>query len=119
MTNLLGNVGGLDIEEREKRIMVQLSGSAEVDQLVTRMGEDGVEWPEFLDPATNQPIKIKGYSADNSSLTVTLLDVPRDVEEDTIKTAMSPYGTVQQVKRHHLTKPGMEHIRSVCQACER
>ena len=102
VANLLGNVGGLDIEEREKRIMVQLSSSAEVDQLITRMGEAGVEWPEFVDPVTNQPIKIKGYSADNSTLRVTLLDVPRDVEEDTIRTAMSNYGTVQEVKRHHM-----------------
>ena len=31
-------------------------------------------------------------------------------EEGTIRTAMSPYGTVQEVKRHNLTKPGMEHI---------
>ena len=108
--NLLAKVGGLDIEEREKRIMVQLTSSVEVDQLLTRMGEEGVEWPEFVDPTTNQPIKIKGYSTDKSSLRVTLLDVPRDVQDDLIKEVMSEYGTVQEVKRHHLVKPGMEHI---------
>ena len=53
VATLLGEVGGLDIEEREKRIMVQLSSSEEVDQLLTMMGEEGVEWPEFVDPATN------------------------------------------------------------------
>jgi hypothetical protein len=107
---LLGRVGGLDIEEREKRILVQLSSIEEVEQLLTRMGEEGVEWPEFVDPATNQPIKIKGFAVDKRSLRVTLLDVPRDVEEDIIRRAMSQYGTVQEVKRHHLMKPGMEHI---------
>ena len=110
VANLLGKVGGLDIEEREKRVMVQLSSSEEVDQLLARMGEEGVEWPEFVDPATNQPIRIRGFSADNSSLRVTLLDVPRDVEDDIIRTALAQYGTVQEVKRHHLIKPGMEHI---------
>ena len=110
VSNLLAKVGGLDIEEREKRIMVQLTSSEEVDHLLTRMGEEGVEWPEFVDPVTNQPIKIKGYSTDKSSLRVTLLDVPRDIEDNMIKEVMSKYGTVQEVKRHHLKKPGMEHI---------
>ena len=45
--NLLAKVGGLDIEEREKRILVQLSSTEEVDQLLARMGEEGVEWPDF------------------------------------------------------------------------
>ena len=111
IATLLAKVGGLDIEEREKRIMVQLTSSDEVDQLLIRMGEDGVEWPEFVDPTSNQPIRIKGYSTDKSSLRVTLLDVPRDVEDNMIKEAMSEYGTVQEVKRHHLNKPGMEHIK--------
>ena len=75
--------------------------------LLNRMGEKGVEWPEFVDPTTNQPIKIKGFSTDKSSLRVTLHDVPRDVEDETIKTALTQYGTVEEVKRHHLTKPGM------------
>ena len=108
--SLLAKVGGVDIEEREKRILVQLTSSEEVDQLLTRMGEEGVEWPDFVDPISNQPIRIRGFSTDKSSLRVTLLDVPRDIEEDTIKEVMSAYGTVQEVKRHHLNKAGMEHI---------
>ena len=111
VAGLLAKVVGLDIEEREKRVMVQLTSSEEVDQLLARMGEEGVEWPEFVDPSTNMPIRIKGFSTDKSSLRVTLLDVPRDVEEETIKTAMSDYGNVQEVKRHHLHRPGMEHIK--------
>jgi hypothetical protein len=110
VATLLGKVTGLDIEEREKRIMVQLSSSQEVELLLTRMGEEGVEWPEFVDSDTNQPIKIKGYSTDKSSLRLTLLDVPRDVEDETIRIALAQYGTVEEVKRHHLAKPGMEHI---------
>ena len=31
-----------------------------------------------------------------------LLDVPRDIEESVIKEVMAEYGTVQEVKRHHL-----------------
>ena len=108
---LLGKVSGLDIEEREKRIMVQLSSSQDVDLLLGRMGEEGVEWPEFKDPFTDQAIKIKGYSVDKSSLRVTLLDVPRDVEDDTIRRAVAQYGTVEEVRRHHLAKVGMEHIK--------
>ena len=75
------------------------------------MGEEGVEWSEFVDPSTNQPIKIRGFSMDKSSLRVTLLDVPRYVEEDVIKTAMLEYGNVQEVKRHTLKRAGMEHIK--------
>ena len=111
VATLLGKVTGLDIEEREKRIMVQLSSSQEVELLLTRMGEEGVEWPGFVDPETNQPIKIRGYSTDKSSLRLTLLDVPRDVEDETIRMALAQYGTVEEVKRHHLPKPGMEHIK--------
>ena len=91
--------------------MVQLSSSQDVDLLLGRMGDEGVEWPEFKDSVTDQPIKIKGYSVDKSSLRVTLLDVPRHVDDDTIRTAMAQYGTVEEVKRHHLTKVGMEHIK--------
>ena len=43
-------------------------------------------------------------------LKVTLLDVPRDVENQTMKTVLEQYGKVEEVKRHHLMKPGMEHI---------
>ena len=107
---LLGRVGGLDIEEREKRIMVQLGSDQDVEVLLTRMGEEGVPWPSFLDPVTNQPIRIRGYSADLSALRVTLLDVPRDVEDQTVREVMSQYGKVEEVRRHHLTKTGMEHI---------
>ena len=108
--DILGRVGGLDIEEREKRIMVQLGSEQDVDTLLTRMGEEGVAWPEFLDPVTNAAIKIRGFSADRSALRVTLLDVPRDVEDDTVRGVMALYGKVEEVRRHHLTKPGMEHI---------
>ena len=107
---LLGRVGGLDIKERDKRIMVQLGTEEDVDCLLGRMGEEGVEWPGFVDPTTNQPIRIRGFSADKSSLKVTLLDVPRDVENDTVKMVMEQYGRVEEVKRHHLAKQGMEHI---------
>ena len=109
-TPLLSRVEGLDIEERDKRIMVQLGSEQDVEALLTRMGEEGVPWPGFLDPATNEPIKIGGFSADRSSLKVTLLDVPCDVEEETVKNVMEKYGRVEEIRRHHLTKLGMEHI---------
>ena len=108
---LLGRVAGLDIEERDKRIMVQLGAEGDVETLLERMGEEGVAWPEFLDPVTNEPLKIRGFSADKNSLNVTLMDVPRDVEEDVIKEVMEQYGKVETVKRHHLAKQGMEHIK--------
>ena len=41
---------------------------------------------------------------------VTLLDVPRDVSDQIIKVTMERYGRVEEVKRHHLAKQGMEHI---------
>ena len=107
---LLGKVAGLDIEERDKRILVQLTSQEEVELLLNRMGPEGVEWPKFLDPVTNQPVKIKGISTDNSSLKVTLLDVPRDVSDQTIRVTMERYGRVEEVKKHHLAKEGMEHI---------
>ena len=107
---LLGKVTGLDIEEREKRILVQLSSTQDVEQLLTRMGDDGVEWPKFLDPINNQLIRIKGFFPDQRSLRVTLLDVPRDVSDETIRITMEWYRRVEEVKRHHLAKQGMEHI---------
>jgi hypothetical protein len=108
--DLLGKVMGLDIEERDKRILVQMSCPEDVEQLLTRMGDDGVEWPRFIDPATNQPIRIKGFSTDRRALLVTLLDVPRDVSNSIIKETMEQYGKVEELKRHHLKKQGMEHI---------
>ena len=110
VAGLLGKVGGLDIEEREKRIMVQLSSDQDVEGLLARMGEDGVPWPGFLDPITNELIKIRGYPADKNILRITLLDVPRDVDEETVRGVMAQYGRVEEVKRHHLAKAGMEHI---------
>ena len=107
---LLGRVAGLDIEERDKRIMVQLGSEQDVEIMLTRMGEDGVAWPGFVDPVTNEPIKIRGFAADKTTLKVTLLDVPRDVEDQTVRGVMEQYGRVEEVKRHHLTKPNMEHI---------
>ena len=104
-------MNGFDIDEREKRIMVQLFSKQDVEVLLGRMGEEGVEWPEFVDAATNSPIRIKGFSTDKSNLKVTLLDVPRDVEDETIRRALSQLGNVEEVKRHHLSKPGMEHIK--------
>ena len=108
--DLLGKVAGLDIEERDKRILVQLSSPEDVEQLLIRMGDEGVEWLKFLDPVTSQPIRIKGFSTDRRILRVTLLDVPRDVTDDTIRVTMEQYGKVEEVKRHHLSKQGMEHI---------
>ena len=107
---LLGRVEGLDIEERDKRIMVQLGSEQDIEVLLTRMGEEGVPWPGFQDPATNEPIRIRGFSADRNTLKVTLKDVPRDVKEETVRQVMEKYGKVDEIKRHHLTKPGMEHI---------
>ena len=107
---LLGRVAGLDIEERDKRIMVQLGSEQDVELLLTRMGEDGVAWPGFNDPESNEPIKIRGYATDKTTLKVTLMDVPRDVEDETVRGVMEQYGRVEEVKRHHLVKPGMEHI---------
>ena len=55
VTPLLGRVAGLDIEEREKRIMVQLGSDQDVDMLLTRMGEEGVAWPvSWIQSLTNQ-----------------------------------------------------------------
>ena len=108
---LLGRVGGLDIEERDKKILVQLGSEEDVATLLERMGEEGVAWPEFVDPVTNQPLKIRGLSADKNCLKVMLLDVPRDVEDEVIRGVMEKYGKVEAVKRHHLPKPGMEHIK--------
>lgn len=110
VVDLLGKVMSLDIEERDKRILVQLSSPEDVEELLTRMGDDGVEWPKFIDPATNQAIRIKGYSTDRRALRVTLLDVPRDVSDKTIKETMEQFGKVEEVTRHHLKKQGMEHI---------
>ena len=108
---LLGRVGGLDIDERDKRIMIQLGSLEDVATLLARMGEERVAWPEFLDPATNQPIKIRGFSADKNSLMVTLLDVPRDVEDGVIREVLEKFGQVEEVSRHHLARVGMEHIK--------
>ena len=108
---LLGRVGGLDIEERDKKIMVQLGSEQDMEILLTRIGEEGVSWPGFLDPTTGEPIKIRGFSADRSSLKVTLLDVPRDVTEETVRGVMEQFGRIEEVKRHHLTKEGMQHIK--------
>ena len=110
VVDLLGNVAGLDIEERDRRILVQLTSAEDVRQLLARLGPDGLEWPQFKDPATNQTLKIKGYSMDQGSLKVTLLDVPRDVSDETIRNTMGQYGQVEEVKRHHLSAVGMEHI---------
>ena len=60
ITPILGRVAGLDIEEREKRIMVKLSSDQDVELLLTRIGEEGVAYPAFLDPSANQPIHIRG-----------------------------------------------------------
>ena len=99
--DLLGKVAGLDIEERDKRILVQLSSSEDVEQLLTRMGDDGVEWPKFIDPATNQAIRIKGFSTDRRVLRVTLLDVPRDISNDTIKITMEQYTPSETLQPHN------------------
>ena len=110
LSELLGRISGLDIEERDRRILVQLTSQEDVEVLLARMGPEGVKWNKFVDPVTNQPIRIKGFSADNSSLKVTLLDVPRDVGDQVIRATMETYGRAEEVKRHHLNKPGMEHI---------
>ena len=40
---------------------------------------------------------------------MTLLDVPRDVLEDTVRGVMAKFGRIEEVMRHHLIKEGMEH----------
>jgi hypothetical protein len=88
--------------------MVQLGSEEDVLTLLRRIGEDGVAWPEFLDPVTNEPLKICGYSEDKKFLSVTLLYVPRDVEDETVR-GVSEKASFEQ-NRHGAYKGKRERI---------